>query len=212
MALYPLEAGCTLVKNPRHLLDTYSTHPVYYKFSSEDEIKPHNFYEYGFQNSRGFRALKVWLALQQVGRSGYIEMIAEDIRLSKLLFSLADKHPELEAVSQSLSITTLRFVPLGKLEDREAYLNKLNEFLLNELQRGGELFLSNALVSGKYCLRSCIVNFRTSQKDIEEMINIIVRSGRELHGRLHQEAIHQHSIIQTSASNSQTTGINTIPA
>ena len=178
----PLEAGCTLVKNPEHLTDTYSSHPEYYNFKKDDEQLTLNYYEYGLQNSRGFRALKVWLALQQVGRNGYIEMIREDIELSELFFELARKHLELEAITQHLSITTLRYVPLNCND--ESYLNKLNESLLDELQRGGEVFLSNAIVDGKYCLRGCIVNFRTSDQDIEEIIDIIVREGRKVHERL----------------------------
>ena len=176
----PLEAGCTLIKNPQHLIDTYSSHPVYYNFSiNDDEQPPMNFYEYGFQNSRGFRALKVWMALQQVGKNGYVRLISEDIDLSQLLFEKAIQHPELEAVTQSLSITTLRYVPLDF--GNEAYLNELNEKLVNKLQLGGEVFLSNAVVDDKYCLRTCIVNFRTSRKDIEEIVEIIVREGRKLH-------------------------------
>src|SRR5213078_1222981 len=35
----PLEAGCTLVKDPNHLIETYSSHPVYYNFSTNDEVK-----------------------------------------------------------------------------------------------------------------------------------------------------------------------------
>jgi aromatic-L-amino-acid/L-tryptophan decarboxylase len=180
----PLEVGCTLVKNPQHLIDTYSSHPVYYNFDNNDEEPSLNYYEYGFQNSRGFRALKVWMALQQVGKNGYIEMISEDIELSKLLFEKAGKHPELEAVTQNLSIATLRYIPSAFVPDnaeKEKYLNTLNEKLLNDLQQGGEVFLSNAVVSEKYCLRACIVNFRTSQNDIEEIIEIIVREGRKMH-------------------------------
>jgi glutamate/tyrosine decarboxylase-like PLP-dependent enzyme len=183
----PLEAGCTLVKDANHLIETYSSHPVYYNFSSHDESPAQNFYEYGFQNSRGFRALKVWLTLQQVGRSGYIKMISEDIQLSKLLFDLAKNHAELEAITQNLSITTLRYVPpeyTHDIENKETYLNSLNEALLNQLQQGGEVFLSNAVVNGKYCLRGCIVNFRTSKKDIEEIIEIIVREGKIMHHKL----------------------------
>jgi aromatic-L-amino-acid decarboxylase len=183
----PLEAGCTLMKDPNHLIDTYSSHPVYYNFNTSEEVPYQNFYEYGFQNSRGFRALKVWLALQQVGRNGYIKMIGEDIRLSELFFDLANKHPELEAMTQNLSITTLRYVPLefdqGNGEKKE-YLNALNEALLNQLQQAGEVFLSNAMVGEKYCLRGCIVNFRTSEKDINEIIEIIVREGKKMHQQL----------------------------
>ena len=148
-----------------------------------------NYYEYGFQNSRGFRALKVWLTLQQVGRSGYIKMIGEDIQLSKLFFDLAKNHPELEAITQNLSITTLRYVPPDynmNSENKEAYLNTLNETLLNDLQQRGEVFLSNAVVMGKYCLRGCIVNFRTSKKDIEEIIEIIAREGEKMHQKLQE--------------------------
>jgi aromatic-L-amino-acid decarboxylase len=179
----PLEAGCTLIKNPQHLIDTYSSHPVYYNFSNQDDEPTTNYYEYGFQNSRGFRALKVWMALQQVGKNGYIEMIAEDIALSELLFVEAKKHPELEAVTQNLSIATLRYTPIGFAQD-ETYLNTLNEKLLNELQQGGEVFLSNAVVADKYCLRCCIVNFRTSRKDIIEIVDIIVHEGRKIHETL----------------------------
>jgi aromatic-L-amino-acid decarboxylase len=173
----PLEAGCTLVKDPNHLIQTYSSHPIYYNFGNYNEPEARNFYEYGFQNSRGFRALKVWMVLQQAGRLGYIEMIAADIKLAKLLFRLASEHAELQAITQNLSITTLRYCPP---EYPESDLNRLNELLLNDLQLGGEVFLSNAVVGDKYCLRACIVNFRTSEKDIEEIIEIIARSGRKM--------------------------------
>lgn len=185
-----LEAGCTLVKDPKHLTDTFSAHPEYYNFNKNEEGSSTNYYEYGLQNSRGFRALKVWMTLQHVGRRGYIKMIDEDIELSKLLFELANKHAELEGISQNLSIATLQYIPAGFVNDSESkqsYLNKLNEALLDQLQRGGEAFLSNAIVNGKYCLRGCIVNFRTSKKDIEEIIDILVREGRKMHKKLQRE-------------------------
>jgi aromatic-L-amino-acid/L-tryptophan decarboxylase len=183
----PLEAGCTLVKDPNQLLETFSSHPVYYNFDQGDEVQSQNYYEYGLQNSRGFRALKVWLTLQQVGRQGYIQMIGEDIALAELLVDLAARHPELDTVTQNLSITTLRYVPVDYVDDSETtatYLNQLNESLLNALQQGGQAFLSNAVVGGNYCLRACIVNFRTSKKDIEELVDIIVSEGRKLHKQL----------------------------
>jgi aromatic-L-amino-acid decarboxylase len=62
----PLEAGCALVRTPELLRDAFSYHPPYYNFD-EDSTASINYYEYGPQNSRGFRALKVWLALRQAG-------------------------------------------------------------------------------------------------------------------------------------------------
>lgn len=184
-----MEAGCTLVKNPQHLIDTFSSHPEYYNFSSTDGEIAQNYYEYGLQNSRGFRALKVWLTLQHVGRSGYEKLIGEDIELSKLLFLLAENHEELEAITQNLSITTFRYIPTNyktNVEDNDNYLNTLNEDILNELQTGGEAFLSNAIVNEKYCLRACVVNFRTSKKDIKEIVEIIIREGRKAHLKLYK--------------------------
>jgi glutamate/tyrosine decarboxylase-like PLP-dependent enzyme len=187
----PIEAGCTLVKDPNHLIETFSSHPVYYNFETAGEGKPQNFYEYGLQNSRGFRALKVWLMLQQVGREGYIKMISDDIGLSQLMFSLASGHPSLEALTQNLSITTLRYVPeeldINDESARAKYLNELNEALLNDIQSGGEVFLSNAMVGEKYCLRACIVNFRTSETDIYKTVEIIAREGNKVHHRLKNE-------------------------
>ncbi len=183
----PLEAGCTLVKNPQHMLDTFSAHPVYYNFDQGAEEPTHNFYEYGLQNSRGFRALKVWIALQQAGRNGYIKMISDDIHLSKLLFDEAIKHPELEAVTQNLSITTFRYIPAGSENSNNDYLNSINENLLNALQKNGDVFLSNAVVDDKYCLRACIVNYRTTEKDIHETIELIVQEGRKVHAALQKK-------------------------
>lgn len=187
-----LEAGCTLVRDPQHLTDTFSSHPEYYNFRAGADTPYLNYYEYGLQNSRGFRALKVWMMLQQAGRKGYIRMISEDIKLSELLFNEASAHPELEAITLNLSITTLRYVPRIKFTDgdkKEEYLNTLNEALLNNLQRGGEVFLSNAVIGGKYCLRACIVNFRTSEKDIREIVGIIVREGRRTHEQLQKNQL-----------------------
>lgn len=177
----PLEAGCTLVRDPTHLLKTFSSHPEYYNFGINADTAL-NFYEYGMQNSRGFRALKVWMTLQQAGRSGYIQMIRDDIDLAKYLFELAAESDELVAMTCKLSITTLRFVPKeipGRDSDK-ALLNELNEELVNQLQDGGELFVSNAIVDGYYCLRACVVNFRTSRKDIEEILDMVLIMGRKL--------------------------------
>lgn len=175
----PLEAGCALVRDPEKLRAAFAYHPVYYHFG----VEATNYFDLGPQNSRGFRALKVWLALQQVGREGYEQMISDDIRLARALFERISQHAELEPLTRSLSITTFRFVPadLDSADPNAAdYLDRLNLELLTRLQSSGEVYLSNAVIHGKFALRACIVNFRTSLADIDALPPIVVRMGKDL--------------------------------
>lgn len=183
----PIEAGCTLVRDPNHMIKAFSHQPAYYNFVGSDDDPPVNYHEFGLQNTRGFRALKVWLAFRQVGREGYVRMIGDDILLAKALFDFADSHPELESKTQNLSITTFRFVPSDLRlngSETEAYLDKLNAELLNRLQVGGEAFVSNAVIDGKYFLRACIVNFRTKLEDVRALPEIVSRIGRKVDAEL----------------------------
>ena len=174
----PLEAGCALVGDAEALRRAFSYHPAYYHF----EEKATNYVDFGPQNSRGFRALKVWLALRQAGASGYRRMIGEDIALSRAMADAVAAHPELELVTQDLSITTFRYVPAdlranGSQAARD-YVDSLNRALLDALQHGGEVFVSNAVISGRYVLRACIVNFHTALDDVQAVPDIVVRTGQ----------------------------------
>ena len=185
----PLEAGCALVRDPAALRLAFAYHPPYYHFHEEAA----NFVDCGMQNSRGFRALKVWLALRHAGASGYRTMIADDIRISQAMARAVGTRPELQLMTQSLSITTVRFVP-GDLTTSasepgvHAYLNTLNEKLLDTIQRRGEAFVSNAVIEGKYALRACIVNFHTTDADVAALLDIVVRAGLELDAALRPTA------------------------
>ena len=184
----PLEAGCALVRDPEKLREAFAYHPPYYHFG----VEAINYIDYGPQNSRGFRALKVWLALQQVGRKGYEQMLADDIQLAGELYELVAKQPELEAFTHSLSIATFRYVPPDLKpgpEEIDEYLNQLNTELLTRLQNSGEAYVSNAVIDGKFALRACIVNFRTSLADIEALPEIVLRIGREVDRELRPEGL-----------------------
>ena len=187
----PLEAGCALVRDQKNLRDAFAYHPPYYHFG----VEATNFFDLGPQNSRGFRALKVWLALQQVGRDGYEQMLSDDIRLSQELFQEILKHGELEGFTQSLSIATFRYVPLdlrSPNDETERYLNDLNSELLTRLQSSGEAYVSNAMVHGEFTLRACIVNFRTSLEDVLALLPLVVRLGREVDKALRPASLRTH--------------------
>ncbi|HSG49159.1 MAG TPA: aminotransferase class V-fold PLP-dependent enzyme, partial [Longimicrobiales bacterium] len=181
----PLEAGCVLVRDPQKLRDAFSYHPPYYHFG----VEATNFVDLGPQNSRGFRALKVWLALSQAGREGYERMLSDDIRLARMLHETAEAHPELQTSEAGLSISTFRFIPealrprLGEAGVEE-YLNELNKAIQARLEEDGEVFLSNAVHRGMYVLRGCIVNVRTDEEDVRAIPEIVARVGREVHETL----------------------------
>jgi glutamate/tyrosine decarboxylase-like PLP-dependent enzyme len=136
--------------------------------------------------------LKVWLALQQAGQEGYAQMISDDISLAKELYLQVSQRPDFDALSCSLSITTFRFVPLGldrTHADTEAYLDRLNREILSRLNNSGKVYLSNAIVNGKFAIRACIVNFRTSQSDIRELPPLALQIGREIDLELRPAAL-----------------------
>jgi len=181
----PIEVACVLTKRRDALKTAFGFRPSYYPFAAS-EAGGIDFFELGMQNTRGFRALKVWLGLRHAGRAGVAESIRGDIRLAERLYALMDKHPHFEACSCNLSIATFRYVPPGIVADgsaaAEAYLNTLNEALLGELQASGEVFLSNAVAGGRYLLRACIVNFRTTDDDVDRLPALIAAVGESLDG------------------------------
>jgi glutamate/tyrosine decarboxylase-like PLP-dependent enzyme len=186
----PIECGCTLVRDRERLRDAFSFRPPYYHFDEAAE-QATNFFEWGPQNSRHFRALKTWLALRRAGRDGYVRMIADDCALSRQLHEVVRAHPAFEVFTQSLSISTFRYVPpsLRGRTDAETYLNQLNTQLLSELQLGGDLYVSNAVLGERFVLRACIVNFRTTQRDVAAAPEIIARVGAALDARLRPPAL-----------------------
>ena len=181
----PIEAGCSLVRDPEKLRGAFSFHPPYYRFDGDAEDPPTNFYEWGPQNSRGFRALKVWMTIRQVGRDGYVDMIRDDIALARELCDVAARRDELEVLTHSLSITTFRYIP-KKLRARSAEpkvledLNALNAAILEKLQKDGLVYPSNAVIGGRFAIRACIVNFRTTSADVKALVDATVVAGRAL--------------------------------
>lgn len=195
----PLEAGCALVRDPEKLRDAFAYHPVYYRFG----VEATNYFDLGPQNSRGFRALKVWLALQQIGRTGYEQMISDDMGMARALFERITQYPNLEALTQSLSITTFRYAPAdldSADEEVNEYLDKLNLELLTRLQNSGEAYLSNAIIRGKFALRACVVNFRTSLADIESLPPLAVRIGKEVDADLRPRNLPTNQGLQSHPS------------
>lgn len=200
----PVEAGCVLVRDRKLMRNSFAYRPSYYSFYDHpEEQEPVNFHEYGPQNSRTFRALKLWLALGQAGSRGYQRMICANIALAGTLARLLDAEPDFEVATRSLSITTFRYVPeeLGPYDPSQRdYLDQLNRAVMEAVQRGGKAYLSNALVEGTFYLRTCITNFRSTEADVRALPGIVREQGQELHRQLRRAASPGANPINPSSS------------
>lgn len=167
----PVECGCTLVRDAQAMRDTFSLIPAYLR---HDRALPW-FSEFGIQQSRGFRALKLWMTMQQVGLEGYKRLISHDVAMAQSLQAKIRARADFELVTAGpLSVTCFRYTP-ANVSDIEA----LNRTLVPILQVGGEAFLTGTELDGQFVLRACIVNFRTNEADLERLLDAIVAAGQQ---------------------------------
>jgi aromatic-L-amino-acid/L-tryptophan decarboxylase len=174
----PIDAGVVLVRHPGALARSFAFHPAY--LATDSPPAQVDFIDRSPENSRRFRALKVWLALRLYGRDGYRDMIERNIRLAAYMSELVTATPGLTlAAPRGLSIVCWRAEPRGVTE--EAALNRLQTQIIGELERRGIAFLSNALLrDGRTAIRGCIVNFRTTAEDVEAIVRASAAIAAEL--------------------------------
>jgi aromatic-L-amino-acid/L-tryptophan decarboxylase len=175
----PIGAAVTLFKDAGVLAGSFTFHAAYLQAGSDPERV--DLLERSPENSRPFRALKVWLALQAYGRDGYAAMIERNIRLAAYLESLVDATPGLTvAATRELSIVCWRVEPHALAGDPER-LERLQSRIIEELELRGIALISNAkLHDGRTALRACIVNFRTGVEDVEALVTACRELGEEL--------------------------------
>jgi aromatic-L-amino-acid decarboxylase len=180
----PQSSACLLVRDPTHLLRSYSIDAAYVRDDASLSGRGTNIGELGPQWSRAFLALKVWLSLAAHGTDAYSRRIAHDVELARYLDRRVREHPDLEPMCPvTLSIACFRYAPASAGLD-DAALNVLNERLMIAIRRDGRAFPSNAELGGRYCLRACLVNHRTEADDIDALVDAALRLGAELASRV----------------------------
>jgi aromatic-L-amino-acid decarboxylase len=171
----PVDAGMVLVRSAKLMRDTFSLVPPYLR-SDDDQHGvqgPPWLSEYGSEQTRPFRALKVWMAIRYFGTSGYARLISHDIAMARLLADRVRATPELELREpQGLSIVCFRAVPRA-LGGDDAAIDALNQRVLASLQLGGKAFLSSTVLGGRGWLRACIVNPGTMPDDIDAVLDVV---------------------------------------
>ena len=177
----PVDAGVVLIRNAKLMRDTFSLVPPYLR--SDDDRHgvqgPPWLSEYGSEQTRPFRALKVWMALRYFGTSGYARLISHDIAMAHRLATRVRITPGFELrTPQGLSIVCFRATPASLHGDDKA-IDALNQRVLATLQLSGKAFLSSTVLGERTWLRSCIVNPGTGPLDIDAVFDAVLDTVRD---------------------------------
>jgi len=175
----PLDCGCLLYKDSGIARQTFAYTGDYAKTLSTDPVESFAFFEESMELSRRFRALKLWLSLRYHGLAAFRVAIRKDLDLAQRLAASIRKEPQMELMAPvELSAVCFRYRGVKPASDGE--LNRWNAGILKQVVRHGRVYLSNATLRGKFCLRACIVNCRTKPSDIDEIVSEVLTATRAL--------------------------------
>ena len=189
----PYECGCLLVREPEKLRRAFSLSASYLRGTLPTEYTGLDYFEYGPQMSRGFRALKVWMTLRHYGVEGYRKLLRQGIRCAERLDERVRASDEFERLHEpNLYIYSFRYAPLEDRElaqrselDRErvdARLDHLNQCIADEIQASGIAFIMTTRICGRTVLRVSICSHRTTLADIDAVFDALTQIGREISG------------------------------
>ncbi|MDH6117770.1 aromatic-L-amino-acid decarboxylase [Kitasatospora sp. GAS204A] len=168
----PVDCGCALVRDAEQLRGTFSLVPAYLRDEEAGGLGWSSglgwFSEYGIEQTRPFRALKVWATIAHRGRDGLAADIAHCTRLARRLGELVEADPELELLAPvETSIVAFRARPAGLAPSE---LNALNQALPLAVQRRGQAFVTGTVLAGREALRACLLNAATTEPDLAVLL------------------------------------------
>jgi aromatic-L-amino-acid/L-tryptophan decarboxylase len=177
----PVECGAVLVGDGRLLRDSFSLVPDYLRTEADRGFGGLPWYsEYGIQQTRGFRALKLWMVLQHLGRDGVRDLIGRHLALARHLAALIDAAPDLERLAEvELSIVCFRYAP-ARLRGDERALDLLNKRVMEEVQASGAAFLTQTTLGRRFALRACVLHYATADSDVAALVDAVRETGARL--------------------------------
>ena len=159
--------GCVLYRDPEAARRAFSQDAGYTRPLGFQHDEAFAFWDYGPELSRPFRALSLWMLIKSAGAARLAEAIEQNIACAKYLGTLVQASPDFEMLAPvTLSVFCFRYRPPGFTGD----LDTLNQRILMALQRGGGTYLSNAFLRGRFALRGCVVNYRTTRRHMEQVL------------------------------------------
>ena len=172
----PFEAGAVLIKDPEAHFATFEMHGPYLQLQERGMIAGKFLADYGLELSRGFRALKIWMAFKEQGAAKFGRLIAKDIALARYMADQIADYPQLELFAPvDLNIVCFRHVA-----DDEDMAKALNTEIMLRLQERGLAVPSDTTVQGKHGLRCAFNNHRTQRADIDGFLKDIVKIADEI--------------------------------
>lgn len=172
----PFEAGAVLIKDPTAHFEAFEMHGPYLQLQERGMIAGKFLADYGVELSRGFRALKIWMAFKEHGSAKFGRLIAQDIALARYMAEQIDAHPQLERIAPvDLNIVCFRHMAA----DANA-AQALNTEIMLRVQERGLAVASDTTLNGQHGLRCAFNNHRTRQTDIDEFIVDIVQVAAEI--------------------------------
>lgn len=172
----PADCGCLIYKDPESVRGAFSLDADYTRIMEDEPAEAYAFWDYGPDLSRRFRALKVWLVLAHAGAEAIGTAIESNLDCARYLTELVSGGEEFELLAPpELSIFCFRYLPPGMrdrtlTDDEQREVDRLNERVMLAVQRGGSSYLSNATVNGRFALRGCVLNYRTTRADMEVLL------------------------------------------
>ncbi|WP_426129408.1 pyridoxal phosphate-dependent decarboxylase family protein [Pararhizobium sp. PWRC1-1] len=171
----PFEAGCALVRDAGLHRGAFAVTPEYLETAPRGLASAAWLHEYGLQTSRGFKALKIWMALKEHGIEKFGRLIDQNIEQGHYLSALIKAEPLLELVAPTtINIVCYRYRRAGLDDGR---LKILNIEIMLRLQESGVAALSDTTVHGAHCLRVAINNHRTRRQDLDLLVRETIRIG-----------------------------------
>jgi glutamate/tyrosine decarboxylase-like PLP-dependent enzyme len=174
----PLDCGCLLYRDVNAAHAAFAHTGEYAKTLTSDPVEGFAFFEESLELSRRFRALRLWLSLRYHGLKAFRAAIQKDLDLAQRLASAIANQPKLELTAPvELSAICFRHVTAKSLSKDE--LNRHNAAILKRVVQRGHVYLSNATLRGKFCLRACIVNHRTTEADVDKVIPEVLAAAKD---------------------------------
>lgn len=178
----PLDAGALLVKDQRRLTASFGIKPSYLTDEFDQDNERYQYYVHGFEQSRRFRSLKVWMSFKRYGARQIGDWVDNNVRQAKHLYTLAANDADFEAASNPpMSAVCIRFKGADVSEDES---KNLHAEVAQRVEQSGRFWISTTELKGKTWFRINPVNFRTRQEHMDALFAFLQEGCRSLaHGR-----------------------------